>query len=151
MSRALFISVCSRLHSDSIFVSFQVRGRGGRFWRRDLKSCQSAVFQILMGEAGGVDKCKFILMATWSLRDGVSCILQLESALESDGSVKVRSMIVADLWFEKVGALPLFWRSAPILIMNSSRVFPLGLSLLQPHRVLWALESIEQMYGRLWL
>ena len=87
------------------------------------------------------------LIATWSLSEGVSWILQLEKAADKDGSVKVMSMIVEDLWFEKVGGQPQLSRSAPMPTMNSSRAFPVLLSELLPQRVLWALESMGHRYG----
>ena len=117
-------------------TSSHVDGKGGRFRRRDLNNSQSAVFQTLTGEGGGVDKDRLNLIATWSLREGVSWILQLQNEGLRDGLEKVRSMMVADLWFENVGWLPKFKRSAPELMRNSSKVLPLGLSLLQPHSVL---------------
>ena len=65
--RAVLISEFRRVHSDSMISSFHVRGRGGRFSRRDLKSCQSAVFQTLEGRGGGVDRWRLTLIAAWSL------------------------------------------------------------------------------------
>ena len=85
------------------------------------------------------------LIATWSERDGVSWILQLEREGDRDGSERVMSMIVEYLWLEKVGAVPELRTSIPALIISSSRIFPLGLSEVQPQRVLCALESIEHM------
>ena len=66
------MEVCNKWHSVSMETSFHVEGRGGRLRRRDLNSGQSAVFQILTGEGGGVDKDRSNLIATWSLREGVS-------------------------------------------------------------------------------
>ena len=74
-------------------ASFHRVGRGGRLWRRDWKSGQSAVFQTLMGRGGGGDRLRSTLIATWSEREGVSCILQFEREEDKDKSEKVISMI----------------------------------------------------------
>ena len=83
-------------------------------------------------------------MAAWSEREGVSRTLQFERREDKDESEKVMSMMVEYLWLEKVGTVPELRMSAPTLIMSSSRVLPLGLSEVQPHRVLCALVSMEQ-------
>ena len=88
-------------------------------------------------------------MATWSEREGVPWILQFEREEDRDGAAKVMSMIVEYLWLENVGSVPELRMSAPTPMIRSSKVLPLGLSRRQPHRVLCALESIEQRYGKL--
>ena len=74
----------------------------------------------------------------------MSWILQFRREDDRDGAEKVMSMIEEHLWLANVGSFPELRMSAPTLMIRSSRVLPLGLSRGQPHKVLCALESIEQ-------
>ena len=92
-----------RLHYVSIVASFHREGRGGKLWRSDWKRSQSAVFQTRMGSGGGGDRLRSTLIATWSEREGVSCILQWESEGEREEAERVMSIIVEYLQLENVG------------------------------------------------
>jgi hypothetical protein len=88
-------------------------------------------------------------MAAWSDRLGVSWILQFVIKVVREGLQRVRSIIEEALMVLKVGVSPLLRRSIPRSIRKSSSWPPLASVLGEPHSVLWALESIPMINGRL--
>ena len=119
-------------------------GKGREILEKRLEEEPVSSFPDSYRKGGWGVRSRSTLMAAWSEREGVSRTLQFERREDKDESEKVMSMMVEYLWLEKVGTVPELRMSAPTLIKSSSRVLPLGLSEVQPHRVLCALVSMEQ-------